>query len=75
MNWKGHLLCRQLEKFKPQDLVAALHALALLGSTFDADVAQLAVRLVSIRSAGLHADELVSLLWYTPFLGRHCSLC
>lgn len=47
--------------------MAALHALAFLGSTFDADVAQMAVRIVSIRSAGLHVDELVSLLWSAPF--------
>lgn len=71
MTWKGWVLtrklgrwhCRQVDKFKLQDLVAALHALAVLGSTVDGGVAESATRLVNARASVLGASDQVNLLW------------
>lgn len=72
--WNGRVLtrklgrwhCRQVDKFKLQDLVAALHALAVLGSTVDGAVAESATRLVNARASVLGASDHVNLLWCGP---------
>ena len=55
--------CRQLDKFKLQDLIAVLYALAKLGSPVDAGVAEAAAHAAGSRGISLQAVDIVNLLW------------
>lgn len=50
--------CRQLDKFKLQDLITVLFALAKLGSPVDASVADAAAHAASSRGVSLQARSM-----------------